>query len=110
MSKQSNFVESVSDSKLVVQCASRDRCHDLRNLGGKRKTLNRRIWVFDFASEEELAGLLNNLRDLGFAMAGGSSGWPPAAVFESLREKGKTTGQFQEMLWKAPDEASIIER
>ena len=86
-------IKNVSDSGEEV----------VRSLGGvKRIEGKAQYWLLRSSGDPELATLLSKLRDHGFVFAGGASGWPPAAVFEDLREKGLIRGSFQEVLWSGP--------
>ena len=67
-------------------------------------------WKLHYSSEEELARYLSNLRDDGFAIAGALAGWPPAAVFEQLRDKGKVAGKFTEIIWSQPGKEITSEK
>lgn len=61
-------------------------------------------------TEDELAKILVALRDAGFAMAGGPWGWPPAAVFEDLRSKGKVAGDFTQISWRSPEHPVLMRK
>jgi len=65
----------------------------LRSLGGRREFITPWIWTFATKDERSLAQLLMALRDLGVPfVAKPRHEWPPASVFEELRERGLVTG------------------
>jgi len=49
-----------------------------------------------------VGSLLELLRDRGFAFLGVPHGWPPAAVFEQLRDAGKVSGKYDAISFSAP--------
>jgi hypothetical protein len=53
-----------------------------------------------FNGKVDLATLLGRLRDHGVALGGDHSGWPPAAVFEDLRDQGLVTGPYMELMFR----------
>jgi len=55
-----------------------------------------------FTGQSELAALLVKLRDHGVALGGDLAGWPPAAVFEHLRDQGLVTGPYIEVIFSGP--------
>jgi hypothetical protein len=62
-----------------------------------------------YKSDDELAAIFELLRHRGYAFAGGEHGWPPAAVFELLREKRLIEGAFTEVTWKGPGDWVVRE-
>ena len=52
-----------------------------------------------YSTEKELAIIFSKLRDIGFTFSGGEAGWPPAAIFEELRDRGLLQGKFVEIMW-----------
>jgi len=88
-----SFVASVSDFEVVAFCCCESAEQQVRALGGRRLFPFFSEWKIRYSSEDALASLLSDLRDHGFAMAGGAGGWPPTAVFEQLRDNGKVIGR-----------------
>lgn len=82
----------------------------LTELGGHKKLFTPTVWEIPFSNENDLAKILQELRDLGFLMGGGTSGWPPAEVFKHLRSKNLVEGNFKEVLWKSKDEPVILDQ
>ena len=56
-----------------------------------------------FESDQELASIFASLRDAGVAFVHVPHGWPPAAEFERLREKGLLSGSYTSITWTDPD-------
>jgi hypothetical protein len=57
-----------------------------------------------------LPSLLTQFRDMGLPFGGETHGWPPAAVFEDLREKGLVSGQYVEIIFGGPSLAKFYAR
>jgi hypothetical protein len=49
------------------------------------------------------------MRDAGLPFVGSSSGWPPAAVAEELRERGLLQGTWTEVRWTGPGDVVLFE-
>src|SRR3990172_3408610 len=94
------FVSSIDGDTVVVACAGREFRRRVAGLGGRRELWSNRM-RFPCRDEFALAGLLSRLRDAGAAFAGAVAGWPPAAVFQELRDKGLVHGPFVEIVWHA---------
>jgi hypothetical protein len=109
-SQKVSFVESVSDSDVVVVCRNPATENQLKVMGGKQTLLPPRKWKIPYASEEQLASVLSTLRDAQIAMAGSLEGWPPSAVFQQLRDNGKLAGKFTEIMWSKPEKDVLAER
>jgi hypothetical protein len=103
------YVESIQDRQLTVLCDDLRGMDVLRELGGRRSFLGKR-WRVRCGDEAEMVMALRSLRDAGFAFVGGVSGWPPAEVFDALREKGELDGRFEEIMWRMPGEPIVRER
>lgn len=59
-------------------------------------------FLLGFSSESELSMLLQLLRDKNFAFLDEPAGWPPAAVFSTLRERGLVFGLVRSVAWRSP--------
>lgn len=55
-----------------------------------------------FASKAELAVALKALQRAGFLFADEPTGWPPAAVFQQLRDEALITGAVRTVSWAGP--------
>lgn len=97
-----DYVSSVQAKEVVVVCRTHNLRRLLRQTGGRREFLRPSRWRVQYANENELASALTSLRDAGFAFSGAPAGWPPAAVFEHLRERGLVSGRFTEVVWRGP--------
>jgi hypothetical protein len=97
-----DYVASVQAKEVVVVCRTRELRHVLKQSRARRELLRPSRWRVRYADDAELATALALLRDAGFAFAGAPGGWPPAAVFEHLRERGPVRGRFTEVVWAGP--------
>jgi len=57
-----------------------------------------------FASKAELAAVLTALQRAGFLFAEQPGGWPPAAVFQQLRDEKLVNGVVRTVSWAGPGE------
>lgn len=57
-----------------------------------------------FASKAELAAALTALQRAGFLFANEPAGWPPAAVFQQLRDEALVDGAVRTVSWAGPGE------
>jgi hypothetical protein len=62
-----------------------------------------------FKSKQQLASALQTLQQLGILFVDEPAGWPPAAVFQQLREEGLVFGTIGAISWRAPD-APVVRR
>jgi hypothetical protein len=99
----------VGDNEVTVEAGPDVDTRTLRALGGRRSLLNRRTWTFPARDDEALGTLLHALRDLGVAFAWEPSGWPPAAVFAHLRDRGLVQGTIKAVTWRAPGDFQVFE-
>ncbi len=58
---------------------------------------------FPFANETELAATLTSLRDEGLPFLEVDHGWPPGAVFASLRDRDLVAGRYVSVAWTGPN-------
>jgi len=58
-----------------------------------------------FRSKAELAAALTALQCAGFFFADEPAGWPPAAVFQRLRDEKLVEGAIRTISWAGPSEA-----
>ncbi|MEI7929394.1 MAG: hypothetical protein WCH40_12655 [Verrucomicrobiales bacterium] len=105
-----SFVDKITATDISVVCRDGFAAKQVKALGGKRSIFKPRTWKIHFNSQAELASVLSALRDARVAMAGALAGWPPAAVFEQLREEGKLSGKFTEIVWSRPGEEVLSEK
>jgi len=106
-----NYVSLIQDGQVRVKRVTPDIAHELEALGGREKRLDHQtVWVLDAADNSSLGTLLGTLRDLGVSFVGGPAGWPPAEIFDDLREKGFVKGEFQEIIWGGVDQLAIRTR
>lgn len=105
-----NFVEWIGGEKVRVSLVDGSGADTVSKLGGKFPLFSRAKAELPYRTEAKLHQILQKLRDDGFAFVGGPAGWPPAEVFEDLREKGKVSGDFLEIVWFDPETTSVKRR
>jgi hypothetical protein len=99
----------VGDNEVKVEAGADVDPKALRALGGHRSLLSRGTWTFPARDEQALGTLLHELRELGVAFAWQPSGWPPAAVFAHLRDRGMVEGPIKAITWRAPGDFQLFE-
>lgn len=104
------YVETILDNEIRVVCRDAVASSKVRSLGGRRVILMPGVWALKYSSEDDLAHDLSALRDAGVAMGSAPAGWPPAAVFEDLRQKGKITGKYMEIVWAKKSQEVLSEK
>lgn len=99
-------VQDVQNERVVVRCADSQCLALLLSLGGKASGDG--LYVYQCGNDLDMAILFEKLRDHGVAFQGGQSGWPPAAIFVRLREKGLLRDPFQEAVFGGPKRGWIL--
>ena len=99
----------VGDNQVTLEAGPGADARALRALGGRRHLIRRRMWTFAGRDEHALGALLHALRDMGVAFAWAPSGWPPAAVFAHLRDRGLVEGRIRAVTWRSPGDFEIFE-
>lgn len=107
-----DYIRSIFGGVIAIHCVHEEKKTLLKKIGATKKFFDKNIWnlKYDESNEKELAKKLETLRDIGFYFAGSAGGWPPAAIFEYLRDKGYVSGKIIEIIWRAPNQESIFER
>lgn len=82
----------------------------IKDCGGTSSSSETDAWRVEYDSEDQLASILQRLRDVGMAFLGGNTGWSPAGVADLLREKGKIHGIIRELTWANPARQVVVER
>jgi hypothetical protein len=96
----SNYITAVQDGQVVIEHVESETVLKLIALGAQSEMRNNQlIWTLQVANDYQIGVLLSALRDLGILFVGGSSGWPPAEVFDELRSRGLIAGKFDELVW-----------
>jgi hypothetical protein len=94
-----DYVKQIEERSVQVVARTPGNIKAIGSLCGAAGSTSADTWRIDYDTEDQLASLLQALRDAGLAFAGGSAGWPPAAVAEMLRDKGKLHGVIREATW-----------
>jgi len=98
-----NYVSLVLGEEIRVNHVTANVARWLEAIGARECIVNGElVWVVKADDEQALGEMMGQLRDMGVLFAGGPAGWPPAEVFDYLREKGVIEGEFQEVLWRGP--------
>lgn len=105
-----SFVNNILDSDIEVVCRDKAAKAKVKSAGGGRLLLSPRKWRIHYSSEDQLAKILDSLRNAKIAMAGSPTGWPPSAVFQRLRDEGKVSGDFIEISWSGPGEEMLLDK
>lgn len=93
-----NHVSAVLDQHVHVICDSAMR----QTLLMRGSSMQDRISL-SFKGSEELAEILSLLQSLQIPFADAPAGWPPAAVFAHLRDRGLVQGTITTVARVAPD-------
>jgi|ERR1017187_3394213 hypothetical protein len=102
-----DYVKQIDERSVQVVALTPGNIKAIGGLGGVAGSTSADTWRIDYDTEDQLANLLQALRDAGLAFAGGSAGWPPAAVAEMLRDKGKLHGVIREAIWLGPNQQIV---
>jgi len=111
--KKPDYVKWVTDDAVIVKCKERNNKRHIKRLGGHRSLLSLlegsllTTWHIRYKSEKDMANIFSALRDIGMPFLGGAHGWPPAAIFEHMRDKQLLKGTFKEIVWRGPEEIDI---
>lgn len=62
-----------------------------------------------YATDNELASILIDLIQKGYAFTDEPAGWSPAAIVENLRDKGFIQQGFKSISWKGPNDYRVYE-
>ena len=99
-----NYVSLVLEDAIRVNHVTPEVALQLEAIGAQKETIcDETVWVIRVSNEQKIGKIMGQLRDMGVLFAGGPAGWPPAEVFDELREKGLVKGEFKEIVWLGPD-------
>jgi hypothetical protein len=102
-------VKDVDDRTVLVVATQPHHVEAIIELGGTTTASEADGWRIAYGNEDHLAEVLQRCRDVGLLFVGGPAGWPPAAVADLLREKGKMRGTIREIIWSRPDRTVVRE-
>ena len=102
-----NVVNHIQKGRVTILNVSPDMQGKLIMLGAEiandeHRGLLAAVIVVEPDTDKTLATLLGQLRDLNLPFVMAPSGWPPAAIFEDLCDKGLLEGPFQTVTWHGP--------
>ena len=98
-------VESVSlqPERVLITFSPDFDARIAKALGGRQRSSDFGAWEFPAPSIEAAGALLERIRDLGIPFRWMEGGWPPAAVFEELRERGVVAGPVRALSYYGSD-------
>ena len=105
-----DYIKDIGERAVLVVAKEQANLEALRELGGTSTASEANGWRIAYDNEDQLAAILQRLRDIGMAFLGGNAGWPPAGVADLLREKGKMRGAIREIIWAGPDHQVVVEK
>lgn len=94
------YVADIQGPRLVLMTTGEDVPFDWASLGASASPEDRGGALM--TSAEQLGASLEKLRDAGVLFLETLAGWPPAAVFEHLRENGRVHGSFDAISFSGP--------
>ena len=98
-----NYITIILNNTIRIENVSEAGGLIIKELNGHEDELaGERVWILDFKDEKQEADLLSKLNEAKFLFVGQPAGWPPAEIFDDLREKGLVTGMFMEVTWIGP--------
>ena len=62
-----------------------------------------------YSTDEELEDIVNCLIEKGYAFTDEPAGWPPAAIVQSLKDKGLVQRSFTAITWSGPNDYRTYE-
>ena len=97
-----DYVKDIGERSVLVIASKATNLDTIRDMGGTSSSSEKDAWRIEYDNEDQLASILQRLRDVGMAFLGGTAGWPPAGVADLLRDKGKMHGVIREVTWAGP--------
>ena len=94
-----DYVEVVLKDNVRIVCETSSLRDQLVSFGAEGATTT---LVLSTPSKELLASTMQKLQSLGFYFADQPTGWPPAAVFQQLRDEGMVSGVVNNVSWAGP--------
>lgn len=94
-----DFVEAVLKDSVRVVCETPSLREQLLLMGAKDIS---KALVINTPSKELIASTMQKLQLLGFHFVDEPAGWPPAAIFQKLRDEGIVSGAVKTVSWTAP--------
>ena len=98
-----SYVEWIQNNVITIYCCDRKKINMLKSINARRKLFSCKYWIVRYKGDEELAGILNALRNECFLFGYDEHGWCPSGIFQLLREKGMVHGEFTEIFWRGPN-------
>lgn len=107
---EDDYVSQIEVGSIAIVARTPSNIRAIKGMGGMADSTTADTWRIDYDTEDQLATVLQFLRDTGLAFAGGSTGWPPSAVAAMLRDRGKFSGIVREAVWLGPNQQIVQDR
>lgn len=85
---------------VVIFCRDSNKLSLLRHMNGRRRWFSRYVWEIKYSTKQELAQVLNELRNYDVPFSSSPFGWGPSEIFSDLKEKGYIDGEIKEICWR----------
>lgn len=106
-----NLVVNILNHKVYLQNISADVMDAIKEIGAiEYEIAGRPVCSVEYSDDHELAKKLHHLNRLGFLFVGEPAGWPPAEIFDHIREKGLLREKFREISWRSPGDWFVVQR
>ena len=100
-----DFVSFIHVSHVSVHAETPALREHILNIGG---FLSQESEIaVNYSCEQELANIISMLQKLEISFSDQLAGWPPAAVFDYLKDKGMVSGSIKRISWLNPKEYVI---
>lgn len=91
---QNYYVADVQKHRVLIRHFGEQPPKQPPPLNALQSASDSTLWSIPVETGDALASIFTVLRDLDVAFLDLPGGWPPAAVFEQLRDEGKISGPF----------------
>ena len=92
-----DFVSFIHPTHVTVHAETPALRENILNIGGIASQESE--LVVNYSCEQELATIISTLQKLDVPFSDQLAGWPPAAVFDFLKEKGIVSGSIKRISW-----------
>jgi hypothetical protein len=92
-----DFVSFIHPSHITVHAETEALRECISKIGGIASQESE--LVVNYSSVQELVTIISMLQKLEIPFSDQLAGWPPAAVFDDLKEKGIVTGNIKRISW-----------
>jgi hypothetical protein len=89
-----NFYVADVQSHRVLLRSFRKEISEAPPMEARRDSSDPQLWIISAETKQAQISILTALRDSSISMLDLPAGWPPAAVFEQLRDENKVGGKY----------------